>query len=74
MILIEFDCGQLRLARRHVKKKQLEVAKELGYSPSTLCQIENGKRDVSADEIARLSNYYNINIRNLFPERILNHE
>ena len=66
--MIEFDCGQLRLARRKAGLKQVEAAEALGYSRSVMCQIENG---ATADEIARFANFYNVDdVREFFPERI----
>lgn len=69
--MIEFDCGQLRLARRKTGLKQLEAAEALGYSRSVMCQIENGARAVTAAELAMLANFYNVDdVREFFPERI----
>ena len=69
--MIEFDCGQLRLARRKAGLKQVEAAEALGYSRSVMCQIENGARAATADEIARFANFYNVDdVREFFPERI----
>lgn len=51
--------------RKRAGISQQRLAEIMGVSRTTITQIENGKRKVSADELARLSEIYNLSVDNL---------
>jgi len=51
--------------RKRAGISQQRLAEMMGVSRTTITQIENGKRKVSADELARLSEIYNLSVDNL---------
>ncbi|HHY72248.1 MAG TPA: helix-turn-helix transcriptional regulator [Bacillus bacterium] len=70
-----------RLIGKNIKKyrnikgfTQAFVSKELGYkSSSTICEIENGKKGVDADNVPRIAKILCVNIENLFDDEDDNH-
>ena len=51
---------KLRDARLHIGITQEYIAKELGIPRTAVVQIENGKRKITADELASLCNIYGV--------------
>jgi len=57
------DIGKrLKNIREHFNMKQEELAKHLGISRSSVSQIENNERKISADELMKLAKIFNISI------------
>ncbi|MBE9482513.1 MAG: helix-turn-helix transcriptional regulator, partial [Chloroflexi bacterium] len=64
------EIGQRTAAlRKRVGISQQRLAEMLGVSRTTITQIENGKRKVSADELVRLSEIYNLSVDNLLSSK-----
>ena len=55
--------------RKRAGISQQRLAEMLGVSRTTITQIENGKRKVSADELARLSEIYNLSVDKLLSSK-----
>ena len=51
--------------RKRAGISQQRLAEMLGVSRTTITQIENGKRKVSADELAKFSEIFNLSVDNL---------
>ena len=56
---------RLKQARKALKLSQEFVAKQIGISRTTIVNIEAGCRKVSADELAKFSELYGVNIEEL---------
>lgn len=52
---------RIRQLRERIGISQEELAKSLGISRVSLSQIENGERKITAEEVAKISNIFNIN-------------
>lgn len=61
--------GRLRAAREQAGLSQGQVAILLGYQRPTISEIEAGRRKISAEEIARFSEIYDVSIDWLINER-----
>lgn len=70
----EYDCGQLRLARRAKKMKQQDVADILHVSASCIANMENGRVRTSAEDLAILADAYGVDVTVFFKERGNRHE
>ena len=55
--------------RKRAGISQQRLAEMMGVSRTTITQIENGKRKVSADELARLSEIYNLSVDSLLSSK-----
>ena len=58
----ELIAGRLREARRLAGISQGHVAKMLGLHRPSISEIEAGNRKVSADEVARLAEIYDVSV------------
>src|SRR5271169_1224447 len=54
--------ARLRTAREHAGLSQGQVAKLFGYQRPTISEIEAGRRKVSAEELAKLCEIYDVSI------------
>ena len=54
--------NRLRTAREHAGLSQGQVAKLFGYQRPTISEIEAGRRRVSAEELAKLCEIYDVSI------------
>jgi transcriptional regulator with XRE-family HTH domain len=54
--------SRLREARKMAGLSQAQAAKELGLHRPSISEAEAGNRKVSADEIAKLANLYDVSI------------
>lgn len=70
----EFDCGQMRLARRARKMKQQDAADILHVSAASIANMENGRVRTSAKDLAILADAYGVDIAVFFKERGNEHE
>ena len=60
------DFGKkLRYARKNVNMHQVDAAEKMGMSRPTLSAIETNKRQVTADEVVRFAELYNVDVGNL---------
>lgn len=70
----EFDCGQMRLARRARKMKQQDAADILHVSAASIANMENGRVRTSAEDLALLADAYDVDVAVFFKERGNDHE
>jgi transcriptional regulator with XRE-family HTH domain len=54
--------SRLRTAREHSGLSQGQVAKLFGYQRPTISEIEAGRRRVSAEELAKLCDIYDVSV------------
>lgn len=54
--------NRLRTAREHAGLSQGQVAKLFGYQRPTISEIEAGRRRVSAEELAKFCEIYNVSV------------
>lgn len=54
--------NRLRVAREHAGLSQGQVAKLFGYQRPTISEIEAGRRRVSAEELAKFCEIYDVSI------------
>lgn len=60
--LKEVIASRLRLAREQAGLSQNQAAKLLGLQRPAISEIEAGRRKISADEIAQLSEIYDVDV------------
>ncbi|MCB5260972.1 MAG: XRE family transcriptional regulator [Candidatus Cloacimonetes bacterium] len=53
---------RLRALRRELKKKQIEIAKELKLNPSAISQMESGKINPSLDNMVQMWKLYGVDL------------
>jgi len=53
---------RLRALRKVLKKKQIEVAKELKLNPSAISQMESGKINPSLDNMQQMWRMYGVDL------------
>jgi transcriptional regulator with XRE-family HTH domain len=53
---------RLRTAREHAGLSQGQVAKLFGYQRPTISEIEAGRRRVSAEELAKFCEFYDVSV------------
>ena len=68
----EYTANKLREARLKAALPRTEVAELMGFSRAKLSMIESGNTSVSADEIVRFSQIYNVDVRELLLEDFSN--
>lgn len=71
--MINFDPGQLRIARRNVnpRLKLKHVADKMGFkTAASVANRENGLTSTTADELAEFANLYNVDVQNFFILRV----
>lgn len=61
---------RLRDARKYLKLSQDYVARQMGLSRSAISAIESGQRKVTADELARFSELYGVNVEEIMYGRV----
>ncbi len=61
---------RLKMARETAGLSQNQVAKMLGLKRPAISEIEAGRRKVSADEIAKLAEYYDVDVSWLLNTKI----
>jgi len=54
--------NRLRIAREHAGLSQGQVAKLFGYQRPTISEVEAGRRRVSAEELAKFCEIYDISM------------
>ena len=60
--------NRLKLKQLRVKHNltQQQLGELLGYKNNSICQIENGKRNMSIEKVVELAKLYDISIDELF--------
>ena len=60
--------NRLKLKQLRVKHNltQQQLGELLGYKNNSICQIENGKRNMSIEKVVELAKLFNISIDELF--------
>ena len=62
---------QLRIAREEAGLSQQDIANQLGKTRSNVSDIERGRLNINAHELAIIANYLNKPLNYFFPEDIL---
>ena len=68
--MLVFDYGMLRACRRAIQLKQSDVAQVLHCTAATISNIENGKVQLKADDLACLAELYQQNVNDFYVERL----
>lgn len=63
---MKFNRYKLKQLRKEHKLTQQQLGELLGYKNNSICQIENGKRNMSIDKMVELAELFNISIDELF--------
>ena len=68
--MLEFDPGVLRQLRRSHRMKQADVAKALCLTPACISKHENEESRVSAEDLAKYAELYQVNANVFFKETL----
>lgn len=68
--MIKFDPGVLRQLRRSHKLKQTDVATALCLTPACISKHENEESRVSAEDLARYADLYQVSANVFFKETL----
>ena len=63
---MKFNRYKLKQLRKEHKLTQQQLGELLGYKNNSICQIENGKRNMSIDKMVELAELFDISIDELF--------
>lgn len=63
---MKFNRHKLKQLRVKHNLTQQQLGELLGYKNNSICQIENGKRNMSIDKMVELAELFNISIDELF--------
>ena len=63
---MKFNRLKLKHLRIEHNLTQQQLGELLGYKNNSICQIENGKRNMSIDKMVELAELFNISIDELF--------
>ena len=63
---MKFNRYKLKQLRKEHKLTQQQLGELLGYKNNSICQIENGKRNMSIEKVVELAELFDISIDELF--------
>ena len=63
---MKFNRYKLKQLRKEHKLTQQQLGELLGYKNNSICQIENGKRNMSLEKMVALAELFDISIDELF--------
>ena len=63
---MKFNRYKLKQLRKEHKLTQQQLGELLGYKNNSICQIENGKRNMSIEKVVELAKLFDISIDELF--------
>ena len=63
---MKFNRLKLKQLRVEHKLTQQQLGELLGYKNNSICQIENGKRNMSIEKMVELAKLFDISIDELF--------
>lgn len=63
---MKFNRLKLKQLRVEHKLTQQQLGELLGYKNNSICQIENGKRNMSIEKVVELAKLFDISIDELF--------
>ena len=63
---MKFNRYKLKQLRKEHKLTQQQLGELLGYKNNSICQIENGKRNMSIEKVVDLAEPFDISIDELF--------
>ena len=63
---MKFNRLKLKQLRKEHKLTQQQLGELLGYKNNSICQIENGKRNMSLEKMVALADLFDISIDELF--------
>ena len=63
---MKFNRLKLKQLRKEHKLTQQQLGELLGYKNNSICQIENGKRNMSIEKVVELAELFDISIDELF--------
>ena len=63
---MKFNRLKLKQLRVEHKLTQEQLGELLGYKNNSICQIENGKRNMSIEKVVELAKLFDISIDELF--------
>ena len=63
---MKFNRLKLKQLRKEHKLTQQQLGELLGYKNNSICQIENGKRNMSIEKVVDLAKLFDISIDELF--------
>ena len=63
---MKFNRYKLKQLRKENNLTQQQLGELLGYKNNSICQIENGKRNMSIEKVVELAELFDISIDELF--------
>ena len=63
---MKFNRFKLKHLRKEHNLTQQQLGELLGYKNNSICQIENGKRNMSIEKVVELAELFDISIDELF--------
>lgn len=69
MDINSLTASKIKELRLGIDKSQVELANELGISPSAYERLENGKVDINLKSIELIASYYNISVPELITQK-----
>ncbi len=69
MDINSLTASKIKELRLETGKSQVEIAKEMGISPSAYERLENGKVDINLKSLELVAKYYNLNVSELITQK-----
>lgn len=69
MDINSLTASKIKELRLETGKSQVEIANEIGISPSAYERLENGKVDINLKSLELVAKYYNLNVSELITQK-----
>lgn len=69
MDINSLTASKIKELRLETGKSQVDIAKEMGISPSAYERLENGKVDINLKSLELVAKYYNLNVSELITQK-----